>query len=67
MTSLILIITIAIILSNPNNEIKIFLDSFIRDAFSSFFKILILISSLFVLNASKVFIVENKIEEFDIP
>ena len=42
---LILILTITIILNNPNNEEKIFLDSFIRDGFSNYFKILILISS----------------------
>ncbi len=67
LTSLILIITIAIILSNPNNEIKIFLDSFIRDPFSNYFKILILLSSLFVLNSSKNFIVDNKLDKFEYP
>ena len=45
LTSLIIIFTIAIILTNPNNEKKIFLDSFTRDAFSNYFKILILLSS----------------------
>ena len=48
LTSLILIFTVAIILNNPNYEEKIFLDSFTRDSFSNYFKILILISSLFV-------------------
>ena len=61
LTSLIIIATISIILTNPNNEEKIFLDSFTRDAFSNYFKILILVSSLFVLNSSKIFIVDNKI------
>ena len=65
LTSLILILTIAIILNNPNNEVKIFLDSFIRDSFSNYFKILILISSLFVLNSSKNFITENNLDKFD--
>ena len=47
---------------------KIFLDSFIRDAFSNYFKILILLSSLFVLNSSsKNFIVENKLDKFEYP
>ena len=41
--------------SNETLE-KIFLDSFIRDKFSNFIKILILISSLFVLFASQNFI-----------
>ena len=58
LTSLIIIVTIAIILTSSNNVEKIFLDSFIRDAFSNYFKILILLSSLFVLNSSKNFIVD---------
>ena len=67
LSSLILILTIAIILNNPNHEEKIFLDSFIRDAFSNYFKILILISSLFVLNSSKNFITDNKLDKFEYP
>ena len=39
-------------------DIKIFLDSFIRDPFSNYFKILILLSTLFVLNSSKNFIID---------
>ena len=67
LTSLILILTIAIILNNPSHEEKIFLDTFIRDSFSNYFKILILISSLFVLNSSKNFITENKLDKFEYP
>ena len=67
LTSLILILTIAIILNNPNHEEKIFLDTFTRDSFSNYFKILILISSLFVLNSSKNFITENKLDKFEYP
>ena len=67
LTSLIIITTIAIIINNPNNEVKIFLESFTRDAFSNYFKILILISSLFVLNSSKNFIIENKLDKFEYP
>ena len=67
LTSLIIIATIAIILTNPSNEEKIFLDSFTRDAFSNYFKILILVSSLFVLNSSKIFIVDNKLDKFEYP
>ena len=44
LTSLIIVITISIILANPSNQEKIFLDSFIRDAFSNYFKVLILLS-----------------------
>ena len=67
LTSLIIIFTIIIILTSPNNEEKIFLDSFIRDAFSNYFKILILLSSLFVLNSSKNFIIDNKLDKFEYP
>ena len=67
LSSLIIIITIAIILNNTNNTEKVFLDSFVRDEFSNFFKILILISSLFVLNSSKNFIIDNKLNKFEYP
>ena len=67
LTSLIIITTIAIIINNPDNEVKIFSESFTRDAFSNYFKILILISSLFVLNSSKNFIIENKLDKFEYP
>ncbi len=67
LSSLIIIVTIAIILSNPSSSEKIFLNSFIRDSFSNYFKILILLSSLFVLNSSKSFIIDNKIDKFEYP
>ena len=67
LTSLIIVTTAMIILSNPDNEVKIFLNSFTRDAFSNYFKILILISSLFVLNSSKNFILDNKLDKFEYP
>ena len=67
LASLIIIITIAIIMTSSNYEEKIFLDSFTRDAFSNYFKVLILLSSLFVLNSSKNFIVENKLDKFEYP
>ena len=67
LSALIIIITIAIIFNRPNIEEKIFLDSFTRDAFSNFFKILILISSLFVLNASKIYIIDKKLDKFEYP
>ena len=67
LSTLIIIITIAIIINNPDDEVKIFLESFTRDAFSNYFKILILISSLFVLNSSKNFIIENKLDKFEYP
>jgi NADH-quinone oxidoreductase subunit N len=67
LTSLIIILTIAIILNNSSVQEKIFLESFTRDAFSNFFKILILISSLFVINASKNFIIDNGLAKFEYP
>ena len=67
LSSLIIIVTIVIIISSPNSEEKIFLESFTRDAFSNYFKVLILLSSLFVLNSSKNFIVENKLDKFEYP
>ena len=67
LTSLIIILTIVIIVNSSNDEEKIFLDSFTRDSFSNFFKILILTSSLFVLNSSKNFILDNKLDKFEYP
>ena len=67
LSSIIIIITAAIIFNRPNVEEKIFLESFTRDAFSNFFKILILISSLFVLNASKNYIIDKKLDKFEYP
>ncbi len=67
LSSIILILTIAIILNNSSDTEKIFLNSFIKDNFSNFFKILILVSSLFVLNASKSFINDNNINKFEYP
>ncbi len=67
LTSLIIVITVSLILTSSNNVEKIFLESFTRDAFSNYFKILILLSSLFVLNSSKNFIIDNKLNKFEYP
>ena len=67
LSSIVIIITIVIIFNSPNSVEKIFSESFIRDSFSQFFKLLILISSLFVLNSSKSFICDNKIDKFEYP
>ncbi len=67
LSSLIIFLTVVIILNTPNNLEKIFLESFTRDAFSNFFKILILISSLFVLNSSKNYILDKKLSKFEYP
>ncbi len=67
LSTIIIIIVITIILNSTNITEKIFLESFIKDAFSNFFKILILVASLFVLNSSKTFIQDNKIDKFEYP
>ncbi len=66
-STIIIVITVTIILNNPSQTEKIFLDSFIRDPLSNFFKILILVSSLFILNSSKLFISDNKLNKFEYP
>ena len=58
--------TITIILTSSNELERIFLDSFI-EFFSNYFKILILLSSFFVLNSSKKFIIDNKLDKFEYP
>ncbi len=67
LSSVIIIVTIAIIFNSSNDTEKVFLDSFSRDSFSSFFKILILVSTFFVMNSSKSFICDNKIDKFEYP
>ena len=49
LTSLIIILIIMIIITNPQKEIKIFLDSFTRDGFSNYFKISFLFNNFFTL------------------
>jgi NADH-quinone oxidoreductase subunit N len=63
----VLVICIFVILSNDLSTKKVFLDSFIRDDFSDFIKILILISSIFIISSSQDFIKENNISKFEYP
>ncbi len=67
LSSLIIVITALIIFNSSNEREKIFLDSFERDAFSNFFKTLILVASLFVLNSSRAFITDNNLNKFEYP
>jgi len=67
LTSVVLIFTIVIILDDFQDIEIFFLDSFIKEPFSNFFKILILVSSLFVLNSSEKFINDNKLNKFEYP
>ena len=67
LTIITLIICIFIILGNDSNSTKVFSESFLRDSFGNFFKILLLISTIFVLNTSQLFIIENNIAKFEYP
>ncbi len=62
-----LFFTAYLIFSSDNNVAKAFLDSFVRDPYTNFIKILILIASIFVLNSSQMFIKENNIAKFEYP
>jgi|TARA_B110000438_G_scaffold246949_1_gene248795 NADH-quinone oxidoreductase subunit N len=64
---LILIICIFIIFNNDHESVKVFSGSFVSNTFTNFFKILILISSIFVLNFSQIYIKEKNIAKFEYP
>ena len=64
---LILLITIAIIFNSLDYSEKVFLGSFSKDKFSDFIKILILVSSIFVLSTTQNFINNVKISKFEYP
>ena len=61
----ILLIVVYLILTDWCGEQKIFLDSFKNYKFSDYFKILILVSSVFIFFASDQFIKENKLSKFE--
>ena len=65
-TFLTLLVLIAILLNKKGNTL-IFSEAFISDSFSIFIKILILISSLFILYSSQIFIKDNNINKFEYP
>jgi NADH-quinone oxidoreductase subunit N len=54
-------------MNGENNSQKIFLNSFMRDSFTDFIKILILISSVFILSTSQLFVKENNLSKFEYP
>ncbi len=64
---LILFGVIYLILTDWGGEQKIFLDSFKNDKFSDYFKILILLSSIFIFFSSSQFIKDNKLSKFEYP
>ena len=63
----ILLITTAIIFNSLDYSEKVFLGSFSKDKFSDFIKILILVSSIFVLSTTQNFINNVKISKFEYP
>ena len=66
LTFLTLLVLIATLLNEKGNTL-IFSEAFISDSFSIFIKILILISSLFILYSSQIFIKDNNINKFEYP
>ena len=66
-TIIIIPIIIFLILNNNFENIKIFNNSFVLDEFSSFMKILILVSSFFVLIMSKKYIQDINNNKFEYP
>ena len=64
---LILLITIATIFNSLDHSEKVFSGSFSKDKFSDFIKILILISSIFVLSTTQNLIKNVKISKFEYP
>ncbi len=63
----VLLILILILFNNDNSLIKVFLESFVRDQYSTFIKILIVVSCIFVIISSQNFIKDNKLDKFEYP
>ena len=66
-TYIILILSILIILNSFNDSGKLFLDSYVSNSFTNFFKILVLIGTFFVLLISQNFMKKTKINCFEYP
>ena len=64
---LILLGVIYLILIDWGGEQKIFLESFKNDKFSDYFKVLILLSSVFIFFSSEQFIKDKKLNKFEYP
>ena len=67
LTILGLIFTIALVLNQPDEIIKIFNESYIIDRLSIFMKVLTLSFCLFVLLSSKVYVKSNSIDKIEYP
>jgi NADH-quinone oxidoreductase subunit N len=66
-TSFVLLLAIPIVFINDSNSLKLFSDNYAIDELSSFLKILILGSSVFVLFFTNQYIKDNKIDQFEYP
>ena len=67
LTILTLLFTIALVLNQPNEIIKIFDNSYIIDKFSVFMKVLVLVFCMFVLISSKDYLKINNIDKIEYP
>ena len=67
LTILTLILSIAFLLNQPNETIKVFNESYIIDNFSIFMKVITLLFCLFVLLSSKNYIKESGIDKIEYP
>ncbi len=66
--SLLLLIITAILIFNSDTEtVKVFSNTFIKDSFSNFIKVLIIGSCFFVLISSQQYVKEKKISKFEYP
>ena len=61
------IVVSVILIVNNDVSAKVFLDSFTSNPFTNFIKILILISTIFILYSSQNFIKDNNINKFEYP
>ena len=64
---LVLLGTAYLILTDWGGDPKIFLDSFVNDKFSDYFKVLILFTSIFIFFSSNQFIKDQKLFKFEYP
>ena len=64
---LVLLVLVLIIFNGEQTSAAVYEDSFIRNSFTNFIKILILLSSAFILNLSQLFIKENNLSKFEYP
>ena len=62
-----LIFSVALVINQPEETIKIFNESYIIDRFSIFMKVLTLLFCLFVLLASKNYVKSNSIDKIEYP